>query len=110
MKKILTFCLLGLVTISLSAQESSPGMGSASLEQYVSKTINSNPEIQASWRQLQIAMKDVDIAKSGYLPSVDVLASSAYTERNYGLDQDYAGHTAEIRLTQLLYDGFFYLQ
>ncbi|WP_041453002.1 TolC family outer membrane protein [Alteromonas naphthalenivorans] len=107
MKKILTFCLLGLVTISLSAQESSPGMGSASLEQYVSKTINSNPEIQASWRQLQIAMKDVDIAKSGYLPSVDVLASSAYTERNYGLDQDYAGHTAEIRLTQLLYDGFF---
>ncbi|WP_231701192.1 TolC family outer membrane protein [Alteromonas stellipolaris] len=107
MSKMITFWALGLVTLSLSAQESSPVMRSASLEQYVSKSINSNPEIQASWRQLQIAMKDVDIAKSGYLPSIDVLASSAYTERNYGLDQDYAGHTAEIRLTQLLYDGFF---
>jgi len=107
MKKRQILWLLGLVTFSLSAQESSPGMGSASLEHYVSKSINSNPEIQASWRQLQIAMKDVDIAKSGYRPSIDVLASSAYTERNYGLDQDYAGHTAEIRLTQLLYDGFF---
>ena len=107
MSKMLIFWALGLVTLSLSAQESSPVMRNASLEQYVSKSINSNPEIQASWRQLQIAMKDVDIAKSGYLPSIDVLASSAYTERNYGLDQDYAGHTAEIRLTQLLYDGFF---
>ena len=107
MKKRQILWLLGLVTFSLSAQESSLGMGSPSLEHYVSKSINSNPEIQASWRQLQIAMKDVDIAKSGYLPSIDVLASSAYTERNYGLDQDYAGHTAEIRLTQLLYDGFF---
>ncbi|MDO6568482.1 TolC family outer membrane protein [Alteromonas sp. 1_MG-2023] len=107
MKKILTVCLLGLVSLSLFAQEYSPGMGSASLEQYVSKAINSNPEVQASWRQLKIAMEDVDIAKSGYRPTVDVLATSAYTDRNYGLDQEYAGHTAEIRLTQLLYDGFF---
>ena len=76
------------------------------LESYVRKVVNENPEVQASWRQLQVAMSDVDIARGGFRPRVDVLATSAYNDRNYGLDREFMGHTAEIALTQMLYDGF----
>lgn len=78
----------------------------ATLKDYIQKVVNANPEVQASFRQLQLAISDVDIARSGYRPSVDIAASSAYTTRNYGLDQEYVGHTAEISVTQMLYDGF----
>lgn len=79
---------------------------SVSLEDYVRKVVNENPEVQASWRQLQIAISDVNIARGGFRPQVDVLASSAYSDRNYGLDREYMGHTAQVTLTQMLYDGF----
>ena len=88
------------------AQTSDERSASASLKNYVRKVVNQNPEVQASWRQLQVAMSDVDIARGGFRPQVDVLATSAYTDRNYGLDREYMGHTAEIALTQMLYDGF----
>ena len=66
------------------AQSNGVGNSSVSLEDYVRKVVNENPEVQASWRQLQVAMSDVDIARGGFRPQVDVLATSAYTDRNYG--------------------------
>ena len=66
------------------AQTSDERSASASLKNYVRKVVNQNPEVQASWRQLQVAMSDVDIARGGFRPQVDVLATSAYTDRNYG--------------------------
>ena len=89
-----------------SAQNSSAKNVDASLEHYVHKVVNENPEVQATWRQLQVAMSDVDIARGGFRPRVDVLATSAYNDRNYGLDREFMGHSAEITLTQMLYDGF----
>ena len=78
----------------------------ANLEDYVRKVVNENPEVQASWHQLQVAMSDVDIARGGFKPQIDVVASSAYSDRNYGLDREFMGHTGELQLTQMLYDGF----
>ena len=82
---------------------------SKSLPYYLSKVVNSNPEVQASWRDLQIAMYDVDIARSGYRPKIDAVASTGYTNRNSGFERKYGGHTARLALSQLLYDGFFTL-
>lgn len=109
-KTVLSKVVIGAAVVVIAngafAQTSGEGSASASLESYVRKVVNQNPEVQASWRQLQVAMSDVDIARGGFRPQVDVLATSAYTDRNYGLDREYMGHTAEIALTQMLYDGF----
>ena len=91
---------------SVLAQNKNTENLATNLESYVRKVVNENPEVQASWRQLQVAMSDVDIARGGFRPRVDVLATSAYNDRNYGLDREFMGHTAEIALTQMLYDGF----
>lgn len=110
MKSVLTRVVIGATSAVLAhgaiAQSNVVGNSSVSLEDYVRKVVNENPEVQASWRQLQVAMSDVDIARGGFRPQVDVLASSAYTDRNYGLDREYMGHTGQITLTQMLYDGF----
>ena len=87
-KTVLSKVVIGAAVVVIAngafAQTSGEGSASASLESYVRKVVNQNPEVQASWRQLQVAMSDVDIARGGFRPQVDVLATSAYTERNYG--------------------------
>ena len=102
--------IVGFLSVSLpmmaAAQNNNAKNSPVSLENYVHKVVNENPEVQASWRQLQVAMSDVDIARGGFRPRVDVLATSAYNDRNYGLDREFMGHTGEITLTQMLYDGF----
>lgn len=70
------------------------------------QAIESNPQVQQSWHEFKASMHGVDAAFSGYLPKVDVNASTGYEDRNYGIDDDYARNTAEISVTQMLYDGF----
>ena len=94
------------VSCNSLAQTISDSTNAPTLEDYVRKVVTTNPEVQASYRQLQVAMSDVDIARGGFRPQIDALASSSYTDRNFGLEQEFAGHTAEIALTQMLYDGF----
>lgn len=78
-----------------------------SLSEVVKQAIDTNPDVQAAWREFLEAEQNVKIAKSGYLPKVDVTASSSLVRRNYGLDQSYVSNEARISVTQMLYDGFF---
>ena len=104
--KTVILSVVCVVAMSVSAQSLADSEASLSLDDYVRKVVNQNPEVQASWQQLKIAMADVNIARSGFRPRVDLLASSAYNDRNYGLDREYMGHSAQIQLSQMLYDGF----
>lgn len=108
MNTLKTAAALFTVCVSCNslAQTISDSTNAPTLEDYVRKVVTTNPEVQASYRQLQVAMSDVDIARGGFRPQIDALASSSYTDRNFGLEQEFAGHTAEIALTQMLYDGF----
>ena len=87
-----SFCLLS------HAQE-------LSVQSVVQHTLNANPDIQASLRDVELAQLDVDAAQGAWRPTVDLTASSAYVDRNYGLDEQYAEHQGRIALSQLLYDG-----
>ncbi|RJF34803.1 flagellar motor protein MotB [Pseudoalteromonas gelatinilytica] len=70
------------------------------------KAISSNPEVQQAWHAFKASMYGIDAARSGYLPTVDVSASTGYEKRNYGIESDYSRNTAELSLGQMLYDGF----
>ncbi len=71
-----------------------------------SKAIENNPEVQEAWHAFKSSIYGVDAARSGYLPSVDVSASAGYERRNYGIEEEYNRNTAELSVTQMLYDGF----
>jgi len=71
-----------------------------------SKAIENNPEVQEAWHAFKSSIYGVDAARSGYLPSVDVSASTGYERRNYGIEEEYNRNTAELSVTQMLYDGF----
>lgn len=71
-----------------------------------SKAIENNPEVQEAWHAFKSSIYGVDAARSGYLPSVDVSVSAGYERRNYGVEEEYNRNTAELSVTQMLYDGF----
>ncbi len=80
---------------------------SAGLAGAVQQAIESNPEVQSSWHAFVSSGHDIDVARGGYLPTVDAVASVGQESRNYGVNEDYSVAAAEISLTQMLYDGFF---
>lgn len=86
-----------------TAQSNQPG----DLATVVQQAIESNPEVQSSWHAFVSSGHDIDVARGGYLPTVDAVASVGQESRNYGVNEDYSIAAAEISLTQMLYDGFF---
>ncbi|WP_322522197.1 TolC family outer membrane protein [Guyparkeria halophila] len=73
----------------------------------VQQAIESNPDVQSNWHAFVSSGHDIDVARGGYLPTVDAVASVGQESRNYGVNEDYSVAAAEISLTQMLYDGFF---
>ncbi|WP_240724891.1 TolC family outer membrane protein [Onishia niordana] len=80
--------------------------GSMTLTEAVRQAVNSNPEVQAAWHALQASRDEVDVARGGYLPSVDATAGvgrEAVSDDGAG---SYSTDFVELTLTQMLYDGF----
>tara|TARA_B100000700_G_scaffold150217_1_gene166912 strand:- start:3786 stop:5759 length:1974 start_codon:yes stop_codon:yes gene_type:complete len=93
--------LTTMFTSSLSQARSTEPLSYAAKQ-----AIDTNPQVKQRWHEFKASMHGVDAAFSGYLPKVDVNASTGYETRNYGVDDDYARNTAELSVTQMLYDGF----
>lgn len=72
----------------------------------VSRAIETNPEVRASWHQFLVAGHDTDSAFGGYLPSVDTNARYGLEHRNYGPVDEFDGYDGQVSVTQMLYDGF----
>lgn len=93
--------------IGASATATAQSNQPADLATVVQQAIESNPEVQSSWHAFVSSGHDIDVARGGYLPTVDAVASVGQESRNYGVNEDYSIAAAEISLTQMLYDGFF---
>ncbi len=70
------------------------------------KAIESNPDVQASWHEFKASALDVRVARAGYLPSVDLSATSGETSRDYDGRGTYSTGQGQVSLTQMLFDGF----
>jgi adhesin transport system outer membrane protein len=77
-----------------------------SSREVVLKTLETNPQVQAAWHTYQAAEHNVGTARGGYLPSVDLTASTGKQKRDYDGRGNYDINRAEISLTQMLFDGF----
>ncbi|WP_445157443.1 TolC family outer membrane protein [Halomonas sp. E14] len=91
------------------AQTLPPGLaspGSIDLQQAVRQAITTNPEVLAAWSGLNAAGHDVGVARGNYLPSLDAAAGVGREWREGDNRGSYNTEFAELRLTQMLYDGF----
>lgn len=97
---------LAITAVTLSNYVHANEQSAMPLTYVSSKAIENNPEVQEAWHAFKSSIYGVDAARSGYLPSVDVSASAGYERRNYGIEEEYNRNTAELSVTQMLYDGF----
>ena len=97
---------VAFAVVSLSATVSVHAKTSTDLVDAVSRAIETNPEVRASWHQFLASGHDTDSAFGGYLPSVDANARYGLEHRNYGPVDEFDGYDGQISLTQMLYDGF----
>ncbi len=91
------------------AQTLPPGLaapGSSDIQQVVRQALVTNPEVKAAWNGLSAAGHDVGVARGNYLPSVDVAAGVGREDRQGDGRGSYDTDFAELRLTQMIYDGF----
>ncbi|RRV07962.1 channel protein TolC [Pseudomonas sp. v388] len=85
-----------------------------SLTEAIQHTIDHHPELQADKNQRLSAGEELNIAKGGYLPAVDLVAAygrqrsdNPSTRALYGHENRTLNYTqSELRLRQLLFDGF----
>jgi len=79
---------------------------SLSLKDVALQAIEANPDVQASWHTFQGSEQEVKVARSGYLPSVDLSASGGQAQRDFDGRSRYTTTQGQISLTQMLFDGF----
>lgn len=80
--------------------------GAMTLPEVLRQAVNDNPEVRAAWHAFQSSRDEVDVARGGYLPSVDATAGVGREVRSDDGTGSYSTDFVELTLTQMLYDGF----
>jgi adhesin transport system outer membrane protein len=80
---------------------------SADLDQIVKQAVESNPEVQSAYHQFRAAGRDVDEARGGYLPTIDLEGRAGRESRNFGVEENFSDANGQLTLNQTLFDGFF---
>ena len=103
---------LALAALTFSAQTALAQAGGANgLAAAVQKAIDSNPEVTARLNALRAASKEVDVAKGGYLPTVDLSADvgrdrDKVDQRNPE-SRSFSRSGLALTANQVLWDGRF---
>jgi adhesin transport system outer membrane protein len=112
MKKV-TLHVVSLVALACQLAYA-PGAAAQSgdaLRDAAQRAISTNPEVTARFNALRAAIEEVDVARGGYLPRVDLSAEAGrttdkITNRNPGPDSQSQSRTGiALSATQLLWDG-----
>ncbi|MFA0414073.1 TolC family outer membrane protein [Vibrio renipiscarius] len=95
-----------LSTLSLLVAASLNAHGQT-LEQAVSITLISNPEIKASFNEFKSKYYDAEASVGAYLPKLDLDAGIGYeaVDLASGIEDELTRKEAKLSLTQLLWDG-----
>ncbi|MBK9019124.1 MAG: TolC family outer membrane protein [Sulfuritalea sp.] len=78
------------------------------LKEVVQTVVLTNPEVLVKWHAFKSASAEVDVARAGFLPKLDLTASVGRERlRQPGVaDRDFSSSGSTLTLTQMLYDGF----
>lgn len=86
--------------------------GPDALRDAARKAVVANPEVQATWNAFRAAREDQAVARAGYLPQVDAVASIGREQQHRsgeGADgtDTFTHRNMTLSLNQMVYDGFF---
>lgn len=103
-KRKISFALA--VVALLSAETGAAPAGT--LQDAVKKAIVSNPEVQARWHDFLASQDEVDVARGGYYPRLDLSAGVGRENiKQPSLPSDsFTRRGAALTLNQMIYDGF----
>src|SRR5690554_1754668 len=90
--------LLASCMMSNAASAQSP-------REFALTVIETNPQIQATWHEFLASSQDLRQARGGYLPSVDLSATTGRVDQENS-PSDYTRNQAQLSVSQLLFDGF----
>ncbi|MBN7769672.1 TolC family outer membrane protein [Marinobacter daepoensis] len=95
----------------LSASIALPLAASQTVSETAKQAIEYNPEVQDTWYRFQGSEYDLDSARAGYRPTIDLNANYGREIRSgsgwsAGTKSPFNGGRAEVSLVQMLYDGF----
>lgn len=78
------------------------------LNEVAQKVVLTNPEVLVKWHAFKAAGGDVDVARAGFFPRIDLTTGSGReTLKQPGVaDRDYTRNGYTLTLNQILYDGF----
>ncbi len=104
-----TLTAVGAAVVALSGALAQAQTLPAPLVEAARKAVVSNPEVQARWHAFKGSDAERDVAKSAYLPQIDLNASVGreWQKRPTTPQIDYTHTQAGIQLNQILFDGFF---
>lgn len=103
---LITHSLALMSVIAFTGQVAAQTAAANTVKDAALQAIEFNPDIQASWHEFKAATHGVRVARAGYLPSVDVGASSGKASRDYDDRSSYTANQGQITLSQMLFDGF----
>ncbi|GGX90345.1 hypothetical protein GCM10007160_17250 [Litchfieldella qijiaojingensis] len=98
--------LLSGLVLTPMAQALAQDAGANELQRVVQRAVANNPEVQAAWHGFKAADDEVDVARGGYLPSIDLSAGVGIEDRQGDGRGSFDTDFAELSLTQMIYDGF----
>jgi len=88
-------------TVNISAQ---------TLKESVVEVINTNPIVTERLKNYRSVQQDLNIAKSKYLPRLDLRSTASYNESGHFIsdvkDQDFRSYENSLKLTQNIFEGF----
>lgn len=92
-----------LITMSVSAHADT----ARNVMEAVQRAILTNPEVEARWHAFLAAKEEVDVARGGFRPSIDLSAGIGRERLDppTGPTLHYTRSGATLSLTQMLYDG-----
>ena len=105
-KRLLILSLLGLgLSGPLSAADEL-------LKELAQKAMVNNPDVLSHWHDFKAATKEINVARGGYFPKVDLSSNAGNEQLTTPLAQfqpissSFYRDTTTVTLTQMLYDGF----
>ncbi|WP_415033477.1 TolC family outer membrane protein [Azonexus sp.] len=108
-KTTLSFLVSSLFIVAANASENTPAQAQNSLREIAQNAVLNNPEVTSKWRNYKAADEEIGVARGGYLPRVDLTASTGRESLKAAptnAKEDYSRRGYTLSLNQMLFDGF----
>lgn len=107
MKPLQILNAIGILSLFFYSAQAGSEETVKTIEQAINESINANPDVIASWHQLNAALEEKRQAQGQYFPQVELNAQAAHTDSSNPQfrDETYRSNLSRLTVTQNLFNG-----